>query len=38
MWLDGVPCIVKGFTEWPKVGERSFLRRHGIPEFIAVNS
>ncbi len=22
MWLDGVPCIVKGFTEWPKVGER----------------
>jgi len=22
MWLDGVPCIVKGFHEWPKVGER----------------
>lgn len=22
MWLDGVPCIVKGFTEWPKVGDR----------------
>jgi len=22
MWLDGVPSIVKGFTEWPKVGER----------------
>jgi hypothetical protein len=22
MWLDGVPCIVKGFTKWPKVGER----------------
>jgi len=22
MWLDGVPCIVTGFLEWPKVGER----------------
>jgi len=22
MWLDGIPCIVKGFTEWPKVGEK----------------
>ena len=22
MWLDGVPCIVEGFHEWPKVGER----------------
>ena len=22
MWLEGVPCIVKGFSEWPKVGER----------------
>jgi len=22
MWLDGVPCIVKGFHEWPKVGDR----------------
>jgi hypothetical protein len=21
MWLDGVPCIVTGFHEWPKVGE-----------------
>ena len=25
MWLDGVPCIVKGFTEWPKVGERHLI-------------
>ena len=22
MWLDGEPSIVKGFHEWPKVGER----------------
>ena len=22
MWLDGTPCIVKGFHEWPKVGDR----------------
>jgi len=22
MWLDGVPCIVQGFHEWPKVDER----------------
>jgi hypothetical protein len=22
VWLDGEPCIVKGFTEWPKVGQR----------------
>jgi len=22
MWLDGVPCIVEGFHEWLKVGER----------------
>ena len=22
MWLDGEPCIVKGFTDWPKVGDR----------------
>jgi len=22
MWLDGVPCMVEGFHEWPKVGER----------------
>ena len=21
-WLDGVPCIVEGFHEWPKVGDR----------------
>ncbi len=25
MWLDGVPCIVKGFHEWPKVGERHLI-------------
>ncbi len=25
MWLDGVPCIMKGFTEWPKVGERDLI-------------
>ena len=22
MWLDGVPCIVEGFHDWPKVGDR----------------
>ena len=22
MWLDGAPCMVVGFHEWPKVGER----------------
>ena len=22
MWLDGEGCIVKGFHEWPKVGDR----------------
>jgi hypothetical protein len=22
MWLDGAGCIVQGFHEWPKVGER----------------
>ena len=22
MWLDGVPCMVEGFHEWPKVGDR----------------
>ena len=22
MWLDDVPCVVKGFHEWPKVGDR----------------
>jgi hypothetical protein len=22
MWLDGVPCLGKGFHEWPKVGDR----------------
>ena len=21
MWLDGVPCTVEGFHEWPKVGK-----------------
>jgi hypothetical protein len=21
MWLDGEPCIVKGFTEWLNVGD-----------------
>jgi len=25
MWLDGVPCIVTGFTEWPKVGEKHLI-------------
>jgi hypothetical protein len=25
MWLDGVPCIVKGFHEWPKVGEKHLI-------------
>ena len=25
MWLDGVPYIVKGFTEWPKVGEKHLI-------------
>ena len=29
MWLDGVPCIVKRFHEWPKVGERHVL--DGLP-------
>ena len=23
MWLDGVPCIVKGFHDWPKVGTKT---------------
>ena len=23
MWLDGIPCIVKGFHEWPKVGTKT---------------
>ena len=22
MWLDGEPCMVEGFHEWPKVGDR----------------
>jgi hypothetical protein len=22
MWLDGEPCIVQEFHEWPKVGDR----------------
>jgi hypothetical protein len=22
MWLDGVPCMVTGLDEWPKVGDR----------------
>lgn len=22
MWLDGVPCVVEGLDEWPKVGDR----------------
>ena len=22
IWLDDEPCIVKGFYEWPKVGDR----------------
>ena len=21
MWLDGVPCLVVGLHEWPKVGD-----------------
>jgi len=25
MWLDGEPCIVEGFHEWPKVGERHLI-------------
>ena len=25
MWLDGTPCIVKGFHEWLKVGERHLI-------------
>ena len=25
MWLDGVPCMVVGFHEWPKVGERHLI-------------
>jgi hypothetical protein len=25
MWLDGVPYIVKGFTQWPKVGEKHLI-------------
>jgi hypothetical protein len=25
MWLDGVPCMVTGFHEWPKVGERHLI-------------
>jgi len=25
MWLDGVPCMVKGFHEWPKVGEKHLI-------------
>ncbi len=25
MRLDGVPCIVKGFTKWPKVGDRHLI-------------
>jgi hypothetical protein len=24
-WLDGVPCIVEGFHDWPKVGERHLI-------------
>ena len=24
-WLDGIPCIVKGFTDWPKVGEKHLI-------------
>ena len=22
MWLDGVPCMVTGLDEWPRVGDR----------------
>jgi hypothetical protein len=25
MWLDGEPCIVKGFIEWPKVWDRHLI-------------
>ena len=25
MWLDGVPCIVKGFHDWLKGGERHMI-------------